>query len=43
MKPSYGLRRMRWLGLASAGSQIRLAAIAENQGRSLLHLPALPA
>jgi IS5 family transposase len=27
-KRSYGLRRMRWLGLAKAGPQARLAAIA---------------
>jgi Transposase DDE domain len=29
-KRSYGLRRMRWLGLAKAGLQVRLAAIAYN-------------
>jgi IS5 family transposase len=29
-KRSYGLRRMRWRGLAKAGVQIRLAAIAYN-------------
>jgi IS5 family transposase len=27
-KRSYGLRRMRWIGLAKAGLQVRLAAIA---------------
>jgi IS5 family transposase len=27
-KRSYGLRRMRWIGLARAGLQVRLAAIA---------------
>ena len=34
-KRSYGLRRMRWLGLAKAGLQVRLAAIAYNLRRSL--------
>jgi len=34
MKRSYGLRRMRWLGLAKAGLQVRLAAIAYNLRRS---------
>jgi len=34
-KPSYGLRRMRWQGLAKAGVQIRLTAIAYNMKRSL--------
>ena len=29
-KRSYGLRRMRWRGLAKAGLQIRLTAIAYN-------------
>jgi IS5 family transposase len=33
-KRSYGLRRMRWLGLAKAGLQARLTAIAYNQRRS---------
>ena len=32
-KRSYGLRRMRWLGLAKAGLQIRLTAIAYNLRR----------
>ena len=32
---SYGLRRMRWRGLAKAGVQIRLTAIAYNMKRSL--------
>ena len=31
---SYGLRRMRWLGLAKAGLQVRLTAIAYNLRRS---------
>ena len=30
---SYGLRRMRWLGLAKAGLQVRLTAIAFNLRR----------
>jgi IS5 family transposase len=34
-KRSYGLRRMRWRGLARAGVQIRLTAIAYNMKRSL--------
>jgi hypothetical protein len=33
-KRSYGLRRMRWIGLAKAGLQTRLAAIAYNIRRS---------
>jgi IS5 family transposase len=33
-KRSYGLRRMRWLGLAKAGLQVRLTAIAFNLRRS---------
>lgn len=33
-KRSYGLRRMRWLGLARAGLQVRLTAIAFNLRRS---------
>jgi transposase, IS5 family len=37
-KRSYGLRRMRWLGLAKAGLQVRLAAIAHNlRTVTLLH------
>ena len=38
-KRSYGLRRMRWLGLAKAGLQVRLAAMAYNLRRTatLLH------
>lgn len=32
-KRSYGLRRMRWLGLAKAGLQVRLAAMAYNLRR----------
>jgi IS5 family transposase len=41
-KRSYGLRRMRWLGLAKAGLQVRLAAMAYNLRRSvtLLHAAA---
>ena len=34
-KRSYGLRRMRWRGLANAGVQIRLTAIAYNMQRGL--------
>ena len=33
-KRSYGLRRMRWIGLAKAGLQVRLTAIAYNVRRS---------
>ncbi len=33
-KRSYGLRRMRWLGLAKAGLQVRLTALAYNVRRS---------
>jgi IS5 family transposase len=33
-KRSYGLRRMRWLGLAKAGLQVRLTAIAYNLRRT---------
>lgn len=29
-KRSYGVRRMRWLGLAKAGMEVRLTAIAYN-------------
>ncbi len=41
-KRSYGLRRMRWIGLAKAGLQVRLAAIAYNLRRTvtLLHAAA---
>jgi IS5 family transposase len=38
-KRSYGLRHMRWLGLAIAGLQARLAAIAYNRRRSNGLLP----
>ena len=34
-KRSYGLRRIRWLGLAKAALQIRLTAIAYNMRRAL--------
>jgi IS5 family transposase len=34
-KRSYGLRRMRWRGLAKAAVQIRLTAIAYNMKRAL--------
>ena len=34
-KRSYGLRRMRWRGLAKAGVQVRLTAIAYNLKRTL--------
>ena len=33
-KRSYGLRRMRWLGLAKAGLQVRLTAMVYNLRRS---------
>lgn len=33
-KRCYGLRRMRWIGLAKAGLQVRLAAIAYNPRRT---------
>ena len=39
-KRSYGLRRMRWLGLAKAGLQVRLTAIAYNLRRSVTILRA---
>jgi transposase, IS5 family len=42
-KRSYGLRRMRWVGLAKAGLQVRLAAIAYNIRRSFGILPAASA
>ena len=42
-KRSYGLRRMRWLGLAKAGLQVRLAAMAYNLRRSWRLLAAMPA
>lgn len=44
-KRSYGLRRMRrmrWLGLAEAGLQIRLTAVAYNLRRSSRLLAAVP-
>jgi transposase, IS5 family len=34
-KRNYGLRRMRWIGLAKAGLQVRLAAVAYNLQRTL--------
>lgn len=34
-KRRYGLRRMRWRGLAKAGLQVRLTAIAYNLKRCL--------
>ena len=34
-KRSYGLRRMRWRGLAKAGVQVRITAIAYNLKRTL--------
>lgn len=43
MKRSYGLRRMRWLGLARAGLQVRFAAIAYNLRRSWRILGTAPA
>ena len=42
-KRSYGLRRMRWLGLAKAGLQVRLTAIAYNLRRCWRLIAALPA
>ena len=42
-KCSYGLRRMRWLGLAKAGLQVRLAAIAYNLRRTVTLLRAAAA
>ncbi len=39
-KRSYGLRRMRWRGLARAAAQVRFTAIAYNLKRSLNILPA---
>jgi IS5 family transposase len=43
MKRAYGLRRMRWLGLAKAGLQARLTAIAYNVRRSWRLHAAVPA
>ena len=34
-KRSYGLRQMRWLGLANAGLQVRLTALAYNLRRTV--------
>jgi IS5 family transposase len=42
-KRSYGLRRMRWLGLARAGLQVRLAAMAYNLRRTVTLLGATAA
>jgi IS5 family transposase len=42
-KRCYGLRRMRWLGLAKAGLQVRLAAMAYNLRRSWRLLAGAPA
>ena len=42
-KRSYGLRRMRWLGLAKAGLQVRLTAIAYNLRRAWRLLMPIPA
>jgi transposase, IS5 family len=39
-KRSYGLRQMRWLGLAKAGLQVRLTAMAYNLRRSVTILRA---
>jgi IS5 family transposase len=41
-KRSYGLRRMRWRGLAKAGLQVRLTAIAYNLRRSWRLLAVTP-
>ena len=35
-KRSYGLRRMRWLGLAKAALQVRLTAMAYNLRRTMM-------
>ncbi len=42
-KRSYGLGRMRWLGLAKAALQVRLAAVAYNLRRTLTLLHAAAA
>jgi transposase, IS5 family len=42
-KRSYGLRRMRWLGLAKAGLQVRLTAVVYNLRRGWRLLAAGPA
>jgi IS5 family transposase len=42
-KRSYGLGRMRWLGLARAGLRVRLAAMAYNLRRTLTLLHAAAA
>ncbi len=42
-KRCYGLRRMRWLGLAKADLQARLAAMAYNLRRSWRLLAMIPA
>jgi IS5 family transposase len=42
-KRSYGLRRIRWLGLAKAGLQVRLAATAYNLQRTWRTLAPAPA
>ena len=41
-KRSYGLRRMRWRGLAKAGLQVRLTAVAYNLRRCWRLLAAVP-
>src|SRR3954454_11784052 len=43
MKRCYGLRPMRWRGLAKAGLQLRLAAMAYNLRRSWRLLAGAPA
>ncbi len=42
-KRRYGLSRMRWLGLAKAGLQVRLTAMAHNRRRSGRLLAGVPA
>lgn len=42
-KRSHGLRRMRWVGLAKAGVQVRLAAMACTLRRSWRLLAGSPA
>ena len=41
-KRSAGLRRMRWLGLARAGLQVRLTAMAYDLYRSWRLLASMP-
>jgi IS5 family transposase len=43
IKRCYGLRRMRWLGLAKAGLQVRLAALGLQPAPKLAFACAMPA